>query len=611
MGTSNRTLLKAIIMASTFLIVQQAYAITTEVRVDKIRYCRTFWPICNDTLQSDYHYWEDHGVPDQIQKQTLIGRYNQPDKYRVKHLVLLAAGQRDELNTGGQRSLVTGQPDFSNFGRQESGRTFTIAANSLPYRLFQSGTFNQSDTFMALAFDARFNWGFSNANKNDIVNAYYDWLMSKVFSSNLETIYLAGHSRGGALVMRLAKKFQQNHPNVKLVLHTFDPVPNRKKGELGAFNSYINNPTVNYPRDTGGLNNLGNWSYKSDLRNFFSDKTNLSVYNYLVGGKIFGLAQEVRSVSHQTGTSEHTDLAWYQQQWIASHEDAGGHQAIATSNSLMSAAVAHAKQNFSSMSQNMAPLANVTSSSTYCSGTGLHCYKKQRVNDADFDSQVGGYYSWTNGSSSGSQWVQLNWNGTVKTNAIEVITSEGYPIRDFDVKYYDGGRWQLLKSIRGNTHLRVSINEGNITTGKLRIVGLRGPSNQPQYYRINEIIVRGSWAVAPNKPPVARCNASPSSGEGRVYSTLDAGSSYDPDGSIVDYRWRFSDGVTAVGETVQHLFIGEPDRMVIRTATVTVKDNDGARSSASCSIRIYCESDGLEPAIGSNNSKALALCPLR
>ena len=62
--------------------------------------------------------------------------------------------------------------------------------------------------------------------------------------------------------------------------------------------------------------------------------------------------------------------------------------------------------------------------------------------------------------------------------------------------------------------------------------------------------------------------------------TFNASSSYDPDGQIVSYEWKFGDGCTASGVIVTHTYT-QPGTY---TVTLTVRDNDGLASSISKSI---------------------------
>jgi len=579
-----------------FLSAPDALAAGTSVKVDKIRYCRTIWPLCNDKLQADYQPWEDHGVPDQIQKNTYIGKYNAPSRSKVEHIVLLASGQRfGDIDD----NWITGQPDTRAFKKQEGDRTLGVSTESLAYKLFSQDVYSESNTFAALAVDPRFNWGFSKDNKRDIVNAYFTWLKGKFHKSNLKSVYLAGHSRGGALVMRLAKKFQSEFPDVAVIVHTFDPVPNKKKGELGATSGYIDNPEAGYPRDTILTHNKGNWAWKSDFRTYFDKKQHLSVSNYLVGGKIKGFgsgAQEVRAVSHKSGTDTRTDLGWYSQRWYSmpqlgfDAEDAGGHNPIAKTYVTVNAALADVKANLAILVNNIAPSATASASSTYCASSGLHCYSPSRVNDKDMDSRVGGYYSWTNGNTSLPQWVKLQWPQPIKTKHIEIITSEGYPLQNYQLQYWDGSAWRTLQTVSGNQELRIAHQFADeIETTQIRLLGLLGSNNQPAHVRVNEILVNGSWVNPPNKPPVAKCSATPNSGTGVVYSELNGSGSYDTDGSIRSYHWRFSAGGSATGKVVHHSFVGrDPTITEVQRATLTVTDNEGAKGSATCTVTIRC-----------------------
>jgi len=56
--------------------------------------------------------------------------------------------------------------------------------------------------------------------------------------------------------------------------------------------------------------------------------------------------------------------------------------------------------------------------------------------------------------------------------------------------------------------------------------------------------------------------------------------SYDPDGMIVSYRWKFGDGTTAIGVEVSHTYT-EPGHY---NMTLTVKDNRGAEDFDKCEV---------------------------
>lgn len=81
----------------------------------------------------------------------------------------------------------------------------------------------------------------------------------------------------------------------------------------------------------------------------------------------------------------------------------------------------------------------------------------------------------------------------------------------------------------------------------------------------------------PQRAPNAAATASALSAPTAASVTFDASGSCDPDGTpVTTYSWRFSDGGTASGPTVQHAFawIGQ------HSATVTVSDGSGATAEA-------------------------------
>lgn len=72
----------------------------------------------------------------------------------------------------------------------------------------------------------------------------------------------------------------------------------------------------------------------------------------------------------------------------------------------------------------------------------------------------------------------------------------------------------------------------------------------------------------PNRPPTARFGIAT---EGLTLR-VDASASWDLDGEVTGYRWRFGDGVTATGATANHTYPAAGSR----TVELTVTDDDGA-----------------------------------
>jgi PKD repeat protein len=85
-----------------------------------------------------------------------------------------------------------------------------------------------------------------------------------------------------------------------------------------------------------------------------------------------------------------------------------------------------------------------------------------------------------------------------------------------------------------------------------------------------------------NVPPVAGFTCTPDGGYAPLSVTFDAGTSFDPDGSIRNFSWDLGDGTTVSGEQCQH---GYEDNGTF-TVTLTVKDNRGERSSTSKALDI-------------------------
>lgn len=504
-----------------------AVAQSSSVVVEKVANCSGFpWapPGCLRT-QDDYWAWKDHGVPIHTQVETYIGRYNEPDRNRTRNLVFVAPGQRFGPKAG---NWVTGQYDFSPFALYDGKQRHSIQDQSIPFRVFSQGIYSRDDTFVGIAYDARYNFEFQPSTLEAIAGAYYAWLKSKVADhSQLRSVYLAGHSRGGALVLRLAQKFKREFPHTIVIVDAFEPVARKNFGELGTYDDYIDNPAAGFPRDSGGLDDLGNWSWKTDLREQFPDKTNLSLINRINGGQI-PLAQDTRSLTHAYGQRQHTDLGWLRQQWYAVGGNAQGHEGIASQADAVDDALDHLADRLDLLEHNLAPLASVSASSTYgsdCYGQSNDCYGTPRVNDRNLDSRLGGYYSWTNqGYQSVPQWLELRWALPVRTGYLEVISSDGYELQQVGLQYWDdaGGSWQPLAAggITNGTTTRFHFRQ--VDTTAVRLVDLLGPAHQPGYFRVNEVLVRGEFAPLPNVAPQAVATASSTYCSGSCYSPAKA-----------------------------------------------------------------------------------------
>jgi len=80
-----------------------------------------------------------------------------------------------------------------------------------------------------------------------------------------------------------------------------------------------------------------------------------------------------------------------------------------------------------------------------------------------------------------------------------------------------------------------------------------------------------------NRPPVASFTESATTVFTGESITFNASSSYDPDGSIIEYFWDFGDGSNASGVTVLHSYVDDGNY----TVALTVTDDDDATASTS------------------------------
>lgn len=146
--------------------------------------------------------------------------------------------------------------------------------------------------------------------------------------------------------------------------------------------------------------------------------------------------------------------------------------------------------------ENIAPMASPSASSTACFGSHLspHCYDASRANHGDTSKKLSGLSSWSNNRAPFPQFWQAIWPSFVRLDRATIYTSEGYPIQDFDLQYYDAylSRWETLKSIKGNTDLVVNIDFSAVYTDRLRVVGHKGPARQTIHVRLNEVVVEGN-----------------------------------------------------------------------------------------------------------------------
>lgn len=132
--------------------------------------------------------------------------------------------------------------------------------------------------------------------------------------------------------------------------------------------------------------------------------------------------------------------------------------------------------------QNLARNATITASSTYPG------YSTARINDGDRNTALGESYSWANNrNSSLPQYVTLDLPASSSIQRIDLYTTKGYVLANYDLQYWNGSNWVNLVQVTGNQETTRSHTFAAVNTSKVRVVANRGPSHQSTYVRINEL----------------------------------------------------------------------------------------------------------------------------
>ncbi|MBN8431280.1 PKD domain-containing protein [Microbulbifer salipaludis] len=299
----------------------------TTAYAQRVSYCRNdlLFP-CNNKIQSDFYEWENNNVAKDKQRRTIIATYNEPPRSNVDTLMYFSMGQYFSSNDI-QASNI-GMCDDWNWWFDHNDTTLAnghmpIMPGSVPKLVATNGDFDMESTFIAIAVDARFNYDFTLPNQREIIQAHYQWLKKKFYTENLKFIYLAGHSRGGALVTHLAAKFKEESPEIPVMVHLYDPVanPDNQHNELGTqLNTY---PSKVYnPRFT----DVSYWAWLSDLENTSFETPEkrelLYIHNLLSGDPFIGsffefLSHKVRAFAEVNSQNlSDTKGSWYKQSWL-------------------------------------------------------------------------------------------------------------------------------------------------------------------------------------------------------------------------------------------------------------------------------------------------------
>jgi hypothetical protein len=132
--------------------------------------------------------------------------------------------------------------------------------------------------------------------------------------------------------------------------------------------------------------------------------------------------------------------------------------------------------------------------------------------------------------------------------------------------------WLGPYSSGSNASASHSWTRGGIYKIRAQLQGMGGQSNWSEPHTIS---------IFQNTPPIANFTSTID----ELTVTLDASSSYDPDGEITDWLWDFGDGTQATGEILTHIYQTSGAYPV----TLTVKDDfgDTAELTKNLSVEKY------------------------
>lgn len=274
-------------------------------------------PCISATTNPDYNVFADAGISNSALRDLYISQVSNPPKAATKNVVLAIAGQQ----LTGDGSGITGQMlgYKIGFARDTRSRSVEIESTSLVGEILKSGHFQTKDTFVGLVFDSRFNYEISVNEKDRFEDGYFAYVISKL-GPVVDTIYLAAHSRGGCLSMRLASRLAAVYPTARIIAHNVDGVCAAKGAILGAI------PESEFGVDTPFVGNPTTLGYKvvtTDVIAQFPDRRCLAVRSFLSGDKVlfdnFPIEEKIRGFGHRGLEDESNSLftesgfAWYTQ----------------------------------------------------------------------------------------------------------------------------------------------------------------------------------------------------------------------------------------------------------------------------------------------------------
>ncbi len=239
----------------------------------------------------DFDFWREAGAKEACRERIWISEVWKPEPNEIRNVVLIAAGQQGAQYTwSAEANITTGQSEDWRCGKKALTCAIPIRRRSVAGLIYEDGVdndgglyrFSPHDTLFVLVFDAAFYYGLNQSNKQNLEDGYYNYLIDRIGPSpaNVQTIFMVGSSRGGALVFRLAKRFMDGSSplrDAKILLGTLDGVAHQGQGECGTSTSTVTNPLNSSYR-----------AYQARLSDFFGNPTSeqLGIYQVVGGARV-------------------------------------------------------------------------------------------------------------------------------------------------------------------------------------------------------------------------------------------------------------------------------------------------------------------------------------
>lgn len=125
-------------------------------------------------------------------------------------------------------------------------------------------------------------------------------------------------------------------------------------------------------------------------------------------------------------------------------------------------------------------------------------YSSTKVIDHDYSAAFGGGSSWANYDPL-PQWLEITFPEMRTFNMVQICTTQGYELKDYQIQYFDGTNWyDAMAPVTGNTQTYMTHKFPKVTATKMRILCNSGPAIEPYYARINEVVVSFTFEPAYN-----------------------------------------------------------------------------------------------------------------